>query len=421
MAAADPTYPFLPLMCILASVLMLCMLLNGFVRQKWNNGVAFLCFWIMVDNVIYAINTIVWADNFELKLYIYCDIASRLHLASFVGEPAATFIIIRRLSSIASLRVIEPLDKEARRKSRFVEWTVGFVFPLVVAGPLYYVVQGERFQISECFGCQEAVALDVLGILLVMMWGPLIPLLSVTIYYPRIAWTFYFHSRNLNHFFSSNNSVPRRSYLRALALASVDVLVTIPVNATNLALTILWGCQQRRGSSEPFYQGWVFVHSGWGPVSGSYDDLRQQHSLTQAYFQYWSAPVLAFVIFGLFGLTYEARASYRRTFHTMARRFGWNPIPNCDQDMHLTTGTIRFVRRTPQISVDTGIGTEPTSAICAQHDTEAQAAHSEGAITTSGTAQPDPESAPPDMRVDAGFEEDRALNDSEAAGARTAT
>ena len=74
MAAVDPTYPFYPIASFLASVMLLLVLLTSFVRQSWNLGVACLCFWLFLENLTFGINAIIWSDNADVKLYIYCDI-----------------------------------------------------------------------------------------------------------------------------------------------------------------------------------------------------------------------------------------------------------------------------------------------------------------------------------------------------------
>ena len=76
MAAVDPTYPLYPIASLLASVMLLLVLLTSFVRQSWNFGVALLCFWLFLENLINGINAIIWSDNFEIRLDIYCDIGS---------------------------------------------------------------------------------------------------------------------------------------------------------------------------------------------------------------------------------------------------------------------------------------------------------------------------------------------------------
>ena len=72
--AADPTYPLYPVSCILSAMMLLLVLLTSFVRQSWNLGVAFLCFWVFLENLTSGVNAVVWSDNADVKLYVYCDI-----------------------------------------------------------------------------------------------------------------------------------------------------------------------------------------------------------------------------------------------------------------------------------------------------------------------------------------------------------
>ena len=74
MAAVDPTYPLYPIASFAASVLLLLVLLTSFIRQSWNFGVAPLCFWLFFENLTNGINAVIWSDNADIKLYVYCDI-----------------------------------------------------------------------------------------------------------------------------------------------------------------------------------------------------------------------------------------------------------------------------------------------------------------------------------------------------------
>ena len=74
LGAADPTYPALPIASVLACVMLIMVLLSSFVRQSWNLGVAFLCFWLFFECLTAGVNAIIWSDNANVKLYIYCDI-----------------------------------------------------------------------------------------------------------------------------------------------------------------------------------------------------------------------------------------------------------------------------------------------------------------------------------------------------------
>ncbi|VDC00586.1 unnamed protein product [Peniophora sp. CBMAI 1063] len=135
MPAVDPTYPLFPIACSIASAMMLLVLLTSFIRQSWNLGVTFLCFWLFFEDLTNAINAIVWSDNTDIKFYVYCDIVSHLQLAISIVKPAATLIITRRLHLISSLQPVPP-SKAARYRNLAIEWTLGLVIPLLVGGPL---------------------------------------------------------------------------------------------------------------------------------------------------------------------------------------------------------------------------------------------------------------------------------------------
>ena len=49
-------------------------LLTIFVRQGWNLGITFLCFWLCIENLSNGIDAVIWSDNADVKLYVYCDI-----------------------------------------------------------------------------------------------------------------------------------------------------------------------------------------------------------------------------------------------------------------------------------------------------------------------------------------------------------
>ena len=133
----------------------------------------------------------------------------------------------------------------------------------------------------------------------------------------KVVCVFYRQNRAFDRFLQSDGaSISRTNYIRVLALASVDVLLTLPQGVLSLVLFVLSGVG--RGPL-PFYQGWVYVHTNWGPEAISYAKIQAggTANLAQVYFQRWSSPVLVFAIFGLFGVTMEARASYRRLLQTV--------------------------------------------------------------------------------------------------------
>ncbi|VDB87013.1 unnamed protein product [Peniophora sp. CBMAI 1063] len=358
MAAVDPTYPLYPIACFLAAAMLFLVLLTSFVRQSWNLGVAFLSFWLFFEVLTAGIDTIIWSDNADIKLYVYCDIVSRLQQITAVVKPMATLIITRRLYLITSLRSIEPPTRAARRRDLAIEWVLGLGIPVLVAGPLYYVVQALRFLVTEGFGCGNYSDESILSILLLNSWSVTLPLVSITVYYPHVALSFYRHSREINHFLQSNGSVSRTNYFRILALASIDVLLTLPMGIATIVLAVEANLAL---GPIPFYFGWTFDHENWQPESYYYADvvLQGPFNVASVYFVEWTSPILAFVIFALFGVTSEARASYWRIICTVCGWFGWKPTLRARR-ARSPLGDIEFGERAAQNSMSLGLESNPS-------------------------------------------------------------
>ncbi|VDB99555.1 unnamed protein product [Peniophora sp. CBMAI 1063] len=360
MAVVDPTYPLLPIAYILSAIMLFFVMLTSTIRKSWNLGVCFLCFWLFFETLTAAINGIVWRDNGDIKLLVYCDIVTRLQEISFVVKPMATLIISRRLHLIANLQSIELPSPAARRRDLAIEWTLGLIVPLIVAGPLYYISQGARFQVLEGFGCSNIEIGSILELVSIQIWTIVPPLISVTVYYPRVARIFYKQSKEFNRFLRTNGSVSRTNYLRILILASIDILLTLPFG---LAIFILDIQSDVAGGDVPFYPGWSAVHGDWAPVSVPYAEI-QARGKTALTFSFWTSPVLSFVIFGLFGVTTEARASYRRVLYTVLGWCGYKSARHVGPNS--TLGTIEFGPRPQETSLG-GCDTSFHSSIGLSH------------------------------------------------------
>jgi hypothetical protein len=77
----------------------------------------------------------------------------------------------------------------------------------------------------------------------------------------------------------------------------------------------------------PFYEGWDMIHSDWEPFSDSFENV-VTNAGTETQVEYYTStyyPIaLSFIIFALFGLTEDARETYRKGFVYTANIFGWN-------------------------------------------------------------------------------------------------
>ena len=156
----------------------------------------------------------------------------------------------------------------------------------------------------------------------------------------RVVRIFYRQNKDINSFLRSNGSVSRTDYLRILALASIDILITLPFGVVSLALAISANVAQ---DTLPLYFGWSVLHDDWDPIGVPYEELQANGaaSLADFYFIYWSSPVLAFVIFALFGVTAEARASYWRAIRTIGGWLGLMPASRAGP-MTSHMGTMEF-------------------------------------------------------------------------------
>lgn len=168
----------------------------------------------------------------------------------------------------------------------------------------------------------------MLELLTIGGWNVVPPLISIVFYYrtlynvhspartpltrlllAKTLRIFYRQSRDANNSLGRTNSVSRTNYFRILTLASIDLLLTLPVGIVSIALAITsW----LHNFPLPFYWGWSYLHTDWEPLSVSYAEFKSSGTANFAlyYFNNWTSPILAFITFGLFGLTSEARASY---------------------------------------------------------------------------------------------------------------
>ena len=170
-----------------------------------------------------------------------------------------------------------------------------------------------------------------------------------------VALTFHRQRKDVNRFLRSNGSVSRTNYFRILALASIDILLTLPFGIATIALNV--SSQVSSPFGLPFYFGCTFDHTEWEPVGSSYAEIVAfgKSNLAAFYFNHWTSPILAFAIFGLFGVTSEARASYLRIIRTIGGWFGWKPTPRQASTSRSPLGDIEFGERAPQ---DMSLGIE---------------------------------------------------------------
>ncbi|VDC04273.1 unnamed protein product [Peniophora sp. CBMAI 1063] len=331
MGAVDHTYPLHPIACVVGAVMLLVVIAVYLIRRRWNLVIFFLASCLAIENLMLAANEISWFSDASIKLHAYCDIFSHFLLFCYIVRALSTLLITRRLYIISGLRTTTSYETKG---GLILTWVLELAVPAMIAGPLYYVVQTNRFDVVAGFGCVYALDYSFLTILLVGGWGVVFPLISILIYYPKVAYFFYSQSREAARLRSgaSNSALSRADYLRIFALSSIDILLTLPTNVIVVALAVL----DFRDTSDPppFYSGWDTVHADWTPQVGK----------RKAYFDLlaWMAPVTSFALFAIFGFTPDARAAYSQVIRTAKGWLGWKP--NADTPRTSSVTSLAFGR-----------------------------------------------------------------------------
>lgn len=113
----------------------------------------------------------------------------------------------------------------------------------------------------------------------------------------------------------------RSSYLRVLALGCFDILLTLPLGIANLVDNGLQLTSEP--GSTPFWLGWTDIHTNWGPVyvTGAGWSATAWSEFTVRWDE-WINVLFAVIFFLLFGLTEEARSTYRQVLQAVFGLFG---------------------------------------------------------------------------------------------------
>lgn len=120
-----------------------------------------------------------------------------------------------------------------------------------------------------------------------------------------------------NQYLSSNSSLTTNRYFRLMALASTELLCTIPISSYGLYLNLTAAPMNK-------WISWSDTHFNYSKIGQFPSALwRVDHTTAVAFeLSRWSAVFCAFVFFGFFGFAGEARKNYRLAFQTIIRILG---------------------------------------------------------------------------------------------------
>ncbi|KAH9919596.1 pheromone A receptor-domain-containing protein [Fomitopsis serialis] len=275
-----------------------------------NVAILSLIAWLVVVDLIYGVNTIVWSGNVEVRLVVWCDITTKIIIGASSALPAAAMCICKHLELVASGRAVR-LTREDQRRRMCFEFAMCFGAPVVLMA-LHYIVQGHRFDIVEDIGCQAATYYSIPAVFIV--WFPPLLFATITFIYAGLALNHFFRQR-LNfatHLRSCDSALTTSRYLRLIAISITEMLWGASLTALAMYDNIAPGLYP--------YTSWASVHSSFSRI-GQYTLVEfSPRARGQAFLFVWAVPASSFIFFVFFGFGEEAVKDYRRALSWVARK-----------------------------------------------------------------------------------------------------
>ncbi|KAJ7051652.1 pheromone A receptor-domain-containing protein [Mycena amicta] len=319
----DLTYPLFPICAFLGFVMVLVPL--PWHLHAWNSGTCFYMMWSSLACLNLFINSVVWADDVINKAPIWCDISIRIIMGSSVGIPAASLCINRRLYKIARVQAVSVSPSEKRR-AILIDTVICVIFPITYVA-LQYVVQGHRFNLFEQIGPQPALFNTPPMYFITMMWPPLIGCVSAT--FGVLSLREFFRRRaSFAQFLSpsgtsSSHGLTTARYLRLMALAAMDIIITTPLGILTIYMNLT-------GTPVQPWESWANTHLMFSRVEQFPAFLWRLEPLLVRGIEFtrWVAPASAFIFFAFFGFASEARKNYANAFRALVALF-WRCLARC--------------------------------------------------------------------------------------------
>ncbi|TFY56930.1 hypothetical protein EVJ58_g7330 [Rhodofomes roseus] len=266
--------------------------------------------WLFVVDLIYGVNTIVWAGNVEVRIVVWCDITTKIIIGASSALPAAAMCICKHLHLVASGRTVR-LTHEDRRRRMWFELAMCFGVPMVLMA-LHYIVQGHRFDIIEDIGCQPATYYSIPAVFIV--WFPPLLFATFTFIYAGLALHHFFRQRAsfATHLQSCDSALTTSRYLRLIAISITEMVWGTSLTAFAMYDNISPGLFP--------YVSWAYVHAGFSRI-GQYALVEfTPGALQHIFLLFWAIPASSFVFFVFFGFGEEATKDYRSALAWFARR-----------------------------------------------------------------------------------------------------
>lgn len=233
---------------------------------------------------------------------------------------------LQKLKALAvdlSIGILIPMIIMALRMVSLSSSTVISLTPIFCSTD--YVVQGHRYDILEDVGCIPATYNVTLTYVLIQV-PTLSIFLATTVYAVLTMRAFAHRQAQFKEFLNSGNSnISSSRYVRLIALASLEVIIGLPLALTGCILNAtVYGPVNPWISWEDthfeFWRVWMVPAKFWraDPLTVSVTELSR-----------WSAVLCGLVFFAFFGFAEEARTNYKRAFANLCNLVGLKyPLDN---------------------------------------------------------------------------------------------
>jgi len=315
-------YPITPIGSFIGFVMALLPLISQI--RKLSIAVWGYAIWIAAMNLQTFVNTIIWHDNVNVVVPVWCDIVIKLQVGAGIGTRACALVICIHLYKVTRLRASVENTKGQRRKALIYELFLIIGLPFFVMA-LFIIIQPFRFNIVEEEGCAPV---DYSYVGYIVLYAPeAVTSLGCAILAPLVLRTFLRHRKEMNEFLSSGQGLTHNKYFRLMVVACLDTLFNLPVLITAVVTSILAGKVSLLNHP---YISWQNVHDGaeesslstilatpasvWGSDKWSMFNVKWDE---------WVYVLHAVIFFSVFGTTPEMRQYYKSAFWFIPERCGY--------------------------------------------------------------------------------------------------
>ncbi|KAG1853501.1 GPCR fungal pheromone mating factor [Suillus subluteus] len=255
--------------------------------------------WLFILNVVYGVDAIIWSNNVNIVIPVWCDITSKIIIGSTFALPAACLCICIHLERVASVKRAQTSLGDKRIRQVF-ELSMCFGLPMVFMG-LHYIVQGHRFDIIEEYGCRPTTYVSIPAIFLI--WIPPLTLSVIALGFACSSFVHFMRRRVTfaRHIDTSRNGLTTSRYFRLMLMAVVEMIWNIVVTSYTLWFSAM--------DMRP-WTNWDDVHSNFSRIDLYATAFTPQIVLTNFYLIWWVVPVSTFIFVAFFAFGKDAVDEY---------------------------------------------------------------------------------------------------------------